>query len=265
MTSLFLRRCCVLLLSMGLATGFTAKSSYGQTTVSDIPPINPDDIVDPVTIYPSLNKIDYKVSFGDTLSISSPIQTELFRDQAPGFRDGPGFSVRPDGKITLPLIGELLVGGMTTKAIAVILKQKYKPIYGDLPLTVNVLRFRTRTVSILGEVRSPGTYEFNALPTLLQVLSKSGGLSDYAVSEHTTVLRRGKIIFDEDINKVVWGYIPDMILAEGDVVHVNAMAWKPVFQNLPFILPLVSSGVTLLILVDRIVADQAANARRNGQ
>ena len=98
-------------------------------------------------------------------------------------------TVQPDGKIELPLIGSLLVKGLTAREIAELLEARYARFVANPKVTVNIRRFSGRRVAILGEVRTPGFYEYRDGMRILEVLSLAGGLTDLAKPSATRVIR----------------------------------------------------------------------------
>lgn len=98
-------------------------------------------------------------------------------------------TVQPDGKIEIPLIGSLLVKGLTAREIAELLESKYSRFVANPKVTVNVRKFSGRRVAILGEVRSPGFYDYRDGMRIMEVLSLAGGLTDLAKPSATRVIR----------------------------------------------------------------------------
>ena len=86
-----------------------------------------------------------------------------------------------DGNISFPLIGPVKVGGLTVgqaeKTIAALLDEGYLV---DPQVTVFISEYRSKKVSVLGEVKMPGLYELNSDVTLLDIISKAGGLTENA-------------------------------------------------------------------------------------
>lgn len=86
-----------------------------------------------------------------------------------------------DGMISFPLIGPVKLGGLTVgqaeKKIASLLNDEYLV---DPQVTVFISEYRSKKVSVLGEVKMPGLYELNSDITLLDIISKAGGLTENA-------------------------------------------------------------------------------------
>jgi polysaccharide export outer membrane protein len=97
--------------------------------------------------------------------------------------------VRPDGKISLPLIGEVLVSGLTPVQVQSLLANKLQSILTSPQVTVTVTEIRSRMVSITGEVVKPGAYPLLTPTSVLQLITNAGGLGQFANKKHIFVLR----------------------------------------------------------------------------
>lgn len=89
--------------------------------------------------------------------------------------------VSEDGSITLPLLGEIQVTGLTKtqleKKLCELLEEKY---LNDAQVTIFIKEYQSKRVSVLGAVKTPGTYELVGRKTLLQIISQAGGLTNDA-------------------------------------------------------------------------------------
>jgi polysaccharide export outer membrane protein len=100
-------------------------------------------------------------------------------------------TVRPDGRITLPLIGEVPVIGLTPQAVADAVRTKAADFLQDPVVTVVVTRINSRKVFITGEVTRPGAYALSTPTTVLQLIALAGGLTDFADRGGIVVIRAG--------------------------------------------------------------------------
>jgi len=92
--------------------------------------------------------------------------------------------VSEDGMITLPLIGEVSVEGLTKTEIEKKLSQLLEEKYVQNPqLMVFIREYESKKVSIIGAVRTPGPYELLGRQTLLQIISQAGGITNEAGDE----------------------------------------------------------------------------------
>ena len=127
---------------------------------------------------------DYRIGTDDVLVISVWDQKDL--DQV--------VSVRPDGKISLPLVGETEAGGLTVAELASRLTTLYSRTVRGAQVTVSVREIRSRPVFFLGGVVKPGLVQLTQDLTVLQALSTVGGPVPTADLEAAFVLRGDKRI-----------------------------------------------------------------------
>jgi len=124
----------------------------------------------------------------------------------------PDFSrqvlVRPDGKITLPLVGDILASGMNTMGLKALLSEKLENFVSKPEVTVIVLESRSKNFYIIGKISRPGTYPLNPDMTVLQAISVAGGLAEWADKDSIRIIRRSggkEEILPFDYNKVITG------------------------------------------------------------
>jgi polysaccharide biosynthesis/export protein len=97
--------------------------------------------------------------------------------------------VRTDGNISLPLINEVKVSGMTPIQIQELVAEKLKGFLNNPQVTVTVIEIRSKRAFITGEVARPGTYSLNAQTTVLQLIAQAGGFTPFAKKDSIVVLR----------------------------------------------------------------------------
>ena len=122
---------------------------------------------------------DYRIGPDDVLAISVWDHKDL--DQV--------VAVRPDGKISLPLVGETEAGGLTVSELAARLTTAYSQTVRSAQVTVSVREIRSRPVFFLGGVVRPGPMQLTQDLTILQALSLAGGPVATADLESAFVLR----------------------------------------------------------------------------
>lgn len=98
-------------------------------------------------------------------------------------------TVRPDGKITLPLVGDLTAAGLTPQALREEIQKAAAKYMTDVNVTVVVRQINSRKVFITGEVATPGAYQLTGPRTVMQVIALAGGLTEYADSKNITIMR----------------------------------------------------------------------------
>jgi polysaccharide export outer membrane protein len=97
--------------------------------------------------------------------------------------------VRPDGKISLPLIGELQAGGQTPLQLQDTIAQRLKGYLENPQVTVIVQDTKSQSFNVVGEVLRPGSFTFGHPVSVLDAIALAGGLRDFAKSKKMYVLR----------------------------------------------------------------------------
>ena len=158
---------------------------------------------------------EYRIATGDELEIALPLNPEL----------SVRTFVRPDGKISLELVDEIVAEGLTTAELTEQLQNAYSTELRDPDISVNVVSMAAR-VYVDGHVGNPGEYPWSRQVTAMQAVSLAGGLTDTAMATHLIVVRRGaggeQQVFDIDLEQVAEGKgdSRDMFLAPYDTVYV---------------------------------------------
>jgi polysaccharide biosynthesis/export protein len=98
--------------------------------------------------------------------------------------------VRSDGKISLPLIGELQASGRTPLQLEQDITAKLRTYITDPDVTVMVTKINSQRINILGRVVKPGSYTLSAAPTVLDAIAAAGGFQDFAKQKGVYVLRQ---------------------------------------------------------------------------
>lgn len=145
--------------------------------------------------------------------------------QVPEINNG-AVIVQPDGKIILPLLGEMYVAGMTPGEVAKAVEVKSREFYNDVDVVVQVAEYRSKHIYVFGEVGMPGRYAYTGADTILDVLSRAQPtrLSD---PNRIQIFRRGgngemthKMTIELD-QWVKHGEVTrNGIVAEGDLIFV---------------------------------------------
>ena len=133
--------------------------------------------------------------------------------------------VRPDGKITVTLVGEIYVIGMTPLQLQETLIQKLQPFVTAAQVTVSVKEINSRKVYLIGQVGRPGVFRINSTATVSEILAEAGGLRDYAKRKKIYVLRNDKgseIRLPFNYDDVIKGKkgTKDIVLKPGDKIVV---------------------------------------------
>lgn len=158
---------------------------------------------------------DYRVGAGDV------IQVAVWREPEASLQ----VSIRPDGKISLPLINDLLVVGMTPMEIQQLITKKLESFITSPNVTVIVRQILSKKVYVIGEVNRTGAFQMTQPFTIFQLLTEAGGLRPFADQKSIYVLRvtngkQERFLFN--YKEVVRGrnLRQDILLQPGDMVVV---------------------------------------------
>lgn len=155
----------------------------------------------------------YRVDVDDEILISVWHEPELSQT----------VTIRSDGMITLPLINDLKVAGLTTDEMQALLTEKMKNLVNDPQVTVIVKAVRSRKVYLAGNVVRQGVYPISGHTTVLELLVEAGGLGTFAKTGSIYILRNenGKQVrIPFDYKKALKGKGANPELIPGDMVVV---------------------------------------------
>ncbi|MGH9542113.1 MAG: polysaccharide biosynthesis/export family protein, partial [Terriglobales bacterium] len=159
---------------------------------------------------------EYRLGAGDLLDIQVWHEPEI-SGKVP---------IRPDGKIAIPLAGEITAAGLTPGQLKTIITEKLRAYISVPAVTVIVEQVNSRSYNVLGRVAHPGTYVLNSRTRVLDALARAGGLSEFAHPDHIYILRANaageakKLKFD--YKHVIAGRddAQDIVIQPGDTVVV---------------------------------------------
>jgi polysaccharide biosynthesis/export protein len=146
-----------------------------------------------------------------------------------------GVVVRPDGNISMPLIGEIEVSGRTAKELAAHIAERLKEYKETPTVYVKVKEANSYYVYVLGDIAKPGKYQVKSRATVLQAISMAGGFTTYAAKNKVQVRRtvvgedggskefKIPAPYDELVSGD--GEIKDFVLKTGDMVVVPSRSW----------------------------------------
>ena len=130
--------------------------------------------------------------------------------------------VRPDGKISLPLLNDVQAAGLTALELRDVLTQRLTEYLPSPEVAVIVSDIRSFKVSVIGEVAKPGRYELKSWATVLDVLALAGGFTQFASRSRIVILQAdGKTMkrIPFNYNKIV-GEQENFYLRNGDIILV---------------------------------------------
>jgi len=132
--------------------------------------------------------------------------------------------VRPDGRISLPLLRDVQAAGLTPEQLREHLEAVAKPFLANVNATVIVHEINSRKVFVTGEVAHPGAFNLNGPMTVLQALALAGGLTEFSDTEHIDVLRTEQGVASRvafSYKDVLKGRKADVPLKPGDTIVVR--------------------------------------------
>jgi polysaccharide biosynthesis/export protein len=133
--------------------------------------------------------------------------------------------VRPDGKISLPLIGEVQVGGYSAPQLQQVISKKLAEYKETPEVAVIVKEINSYSIFVMGEVARPGKYVLKTKTSVLQAIAIAGGFTQWASKNRISVIRAGvdgkesriRVKYSRILSK---GAGEDLILRSGDTVIV---------------------------------------------
>lgn len=134
----------------------------------------------PAAIDTSGASADYRLNPGDKLTIDVYKDKDLTQS----------VQIRPDGKITLPLVGDVAAAGRTAMQLRDAINAGLKDYIKDPVVTVIVAETAPQVVYVMGEVSKPGPQVINGRLTVMQALAMSGGFTDFANRKDIRILHK---------------------------------------------------------------------------
>lgn len=176
--------------------GLTANRPAGRTSV-DLPA-----------------SADYRLVAGDKLRIEVYKEPQLSQS----------LQIRPDGKITLPLVGDVPAAGVTPRELTVTLTERLREFVMAPAVTVIVAETIAPVVYVMGEVTKPGSQPITGPMTVVQALAVAGGFKDFANPRKIRILRKGSTgtvqTIDFDYRDAITRPDRPVLLQPGDTVIV---------------------------------------------
>ena len=160
----------------------------------------------------------YEINAGDILSLAVWNEPTLGSEQ---------ILVRPDGFISVPVVGEIMAGGRTVNAVQVAVAEGLNRYLKDEPnVVISILNASGSRVYVLGKVQRPGAFPLSGPMDVTQALAMAGGLNSFAAENSIKVLRRNAEGVQRSI-RFKYGKVKDgerlesnILLHSGDVVLV---------------------------------------------
>ena len=154
---------------------------------------------------------DYRIGPDDVLDIWVFDQRDLIRE----------VQVRPDGKISLPFVNDIVAAGKTTVELRAIITEGLKPFVQSPEVSVSVKEVRSAKVSVLGAVRMPNIYDLPTGTTVLDMISKAQGFTDFANRNDIVLIRANGERIKLNYDRMRDGKEPNHVVKSGDIIVVN--------------------------------------------
>lgn len=133
--------------------------------------------------------------------------------------------VRPDGKITLPLINDVQAGGMTPSILRDVISKRLEKFVEVSGVTVIVKEINSSKVSVLGQVKKPGIYPLRSDLTVLDAIAMAEGFNEFAETDRMVIIRKNgkethwiRVNYDDILQGRIAG--DRLFLASGDTLVV---------------------------------------------
>jgi polysaccharide export outer membrane protein len=217
-----------------------------------------------------MQRPDYRIQYQDILYVNiSTLNSEMNDLLNPGtqrftsttFRDESniyifGYTVNDSGSITLPILGDIIVNGLTVSEVIQSIQKRADSYLKDAIVIVKLLSFK---FTVLGEVNRPGMYtNYNNQLTVLEAIGMAGNLTDFGNREDVLVVRPSKQgthtyrinLQDKNLLKSQ-GYF----LLPNDIVIVEPIKSKIFLLNIPTISLVLSSISTLILVLTFIITN----------
>ncbi len=179
-----------------------ADAESGQTKASAL---SQDQIVEKSSL---IVTPDYIIGPEDVLEITVWKNADLSKT----------VQVRPDGRISMPLVGDVLAVGRTTVQLTDDLATRLKSYMENPTISIVVSQVNSYTIYVLGEVVKPGRYPLKSKTTLLQAITISSGFTPVAARNKIVIFRFGKD--GEGLQKIKASY-DDIVLRDGSSQNIE--------------------------------------------
>jgi len=168
----------VLSFTVAILISSSALVLRAQTNLTNTPSSQPDAVK--AAAPPTTSSDEFVIGPGDVLAINVWKETDISKV----------IPVRSDGRISLPLIGELKARGLTPKQLEAEITKRLKDYVADPSVTVVVQEIKSQKINVLGMVVRPGSYAVTNALTVLDAIALAGGFRDFAKQKSIYVLRQ---------------------------------------------------------------------------
>lgn len=182
-------------------------------TVTAVSEVLAEQQQNPATVV-TLVPAEYLLGVGDLIEVQTWKEPDLSRTMR----------VRSDGRISLPLIGDIEAVGKTPRALALQIEELYRKSLSEPSVTI-ILNQSNQHYYVIGQVQHPGEFALDSDLTVLQALARSGGFLQWAKTSNIAVIRREgggekHLSFDYDAMIKKETLTQHLLLAPGDTIVV---------------------------------------------
>lgn len=211
-------------------------------------------------------KDEYRLGANDVLDIFVLDHPEL-SSQRVNLGEISGTTIRKDGKVHLPVIGDLEAAGRTVTQFEEALRTEAARYIVDPEVHVEILRYEAKKFYVLGEVARPGSYPVDGDTTLIEAIGLAGGVPPTGDLESATVVRKGELLPINLADVLRRGDVSrNVYMRAGDLVYVPDNVGRKVFVlgevKQPRVVQIERNHVTLAEALAAAGGPTPASARR---
>ena len=197
----------------------------------------------PTPAPPRIQSSSYTVGAPDLLHVTILPDPAIERD----------VTVRPDGMISLDLIGDVPAAGRSVGEIASDVEQRISRFKRGAAVTVSLVTANSNAISVLGEVRNPQSFPLLKQTRVAEAIARVGGPVFTGNEDEIRVVRSGSgetVVYEVDLDAIQGGDLrTNIVLAEGDIVYVPPTFWARIGYAVQAVLfpfnPLLGLGMTV--------------------
>lgn len=199
----------------------TLPTSAEEAVVETVAPRTVEQQLQELNAIVAASVADFSLGKGDVLAVSVYDEPDLSVD---------GIPVRPDGKISFPLIGDVVVAGRTVESIRLDITERLRQYLLQPRVAVVVREFRSIEYTVYGEVVRPGVYPLKTEVTITEALANAGGLAkgsfksssvELADLQNAFIARAGKVLPVDFVRLIRKGDLRfDIPLQPGDFINI---------------------------------------------
>ncbi|MBW1645279.1 MAG: polysaccharide biosynthesis/export family protein [Deltaproteobacteria bacterium] len=173
--------------------------------------------------FPEITDAGAPMNFAKDQYVIGPedvIRVEIWRDKTLSRE----VAVRPDGYISLPLVGDVKAAGLNVKQLTKVLTEKYANYLEAPNVSVSLVAINSFKIFIVGKVNQPGAFPVRSNITVLQAISMAGGFAEWASPDKIILVRQENGVekrYRVDYNKIIAGKAPDIYLQRNDRLIVQ--------------------------------------------